>query len=95
MTRFAILLYFTEPTKKTGYFQFDVPDGTYQTFFYYGKGWNPNKDMGNGVKGGFVKDEIFSKDKPQEICNGVLSYVQQLQRNGNFQAQSSNQKELF
>lgn len=76
-------------------FQFDVPDGTYQTFFYYGKGWNPNKDMGNGVKGGFVKDEIFSKDNPQAIYSAVLSYVLQLQRNGNFQTKSSNRGEVF
>ena len=26
-------------------YQFDLPDGTYQTFFYYGEGWNPNKVM--------------------------------------------------
>lgn len=76
-------------------YTFDIPDGTYQTFFYYGKGWNPNKDMGNGVKGGFVKDEIFSKDNPQLIESAVLSYVLQLQRNGNFQTKSSNRREMF
>ena len=32
-------------------FQFDIPDGTYQTFFYYGRGWNPNKNMKGGIKG--------------------------------------------
>ena len=32
--------------KAGGTFQFDIPDGTYQTFFYYGEGWNPNKEMG-------------------------------------------------
>lgn len=76
-------------------YTFDIPDGTYQTFFYYGKGWNPNKDMGNGVKGGFVKDEMFSKDNPQLIESAVLSYVLQLQRNGNFQTKSSNRREMF
>lgn len=76
-------------------FQFDIPDGTYQTFFYYGEGWNPNKDMGNGIKGGFVKDEIFSKDNPQEIYSGILSYVLQLQRDGNFQTKGSNRGEIF
>ncbi len=78
-----------------GTYQFDIPDGTYQTFFYYGEGWNPNKDMGNGVKGGFVKKEIFSKDNPQEIYSGVLSYVLQLQRDGNFQTKGSNRGEVF
>ena len=81
--------------KAGGTYQFDIPDGTYQTFFYYGEGWNPNKDMGNGVTGGFVKDEIFSKDNPQEIYSGVLSYVLQLQRDGNFQTKGSNRGEVF
>lgn len=76
-------------------YKFDIPDGTYQTFFYYGEGWNPNKDMGNGIKGGFVKDEIFSKDNPQEIYSGVLTYVLQLQRDGNFQTKGSSRGEIF
>ena len=76
-------------------YQFDLPTGTYQTFFYYGRGWNPNKEMRNGVKGGFVKNEVYSKDKPQEIKDAVLSYVLQLQRDGNFSTQSSNSSELF
>lgn len=76
-------------------YQFDLPKGTYQTFFYYGSGWNPNKKMKNGVKGGFIKDEVYSKDKPQEINNAVLSYVLQLQREGNFSTQSSNSSEVF
>lgn len=76
-------------------YQFDIPDGTYQTFFYYGEGWNPNKDMGNGVKGGFVKEEIFSKDNPQDIYSGILTYVLQLQRDGNFQTRGSSRSEMF
>lgn len=76
-------------------YSFDIPDGTYQTFFYYGEGWNPNKEMGNGVKGGFVKNEVFSKDYPQEIESAVLTYVLQLQRSGNFQTKSSNKNEMF
>ncbi len=81
--------------KAGGSLQFDIPDGTYQTFFYYGIGWNPNKDMGNGVKGGFVKNEIFSKDNPQDIYSGILTYVLQLQRDGNFQTKGSNRGEVF
>ena len=78
-----------------GTYKFDVPDGTYQTFFYYGKGWNPNKQMKNGILGGFVKDELFSKDNPQDVYSGVLSYVLQLQRDGNFQTRNSNKIEMF
>ena len=51
--------------------------------------------MGNGVKGGFVKDEIFSKDNPQEIYSGILTYVLQLQRDGNFQTRGSSRGEIF
>lgn len=72
-------------------YQFDVPDGTYQTFFYYGKGWNPNKSMKDGVRGGFVTNELFSKDDdPQEVYSAVLSYVLQLHKNGNLQTKGSN-----
>lgn len=76
-------------------YQFPIPDGTYQTFFYYGTGWNPNKNMGNGIKGGFVKDELFSKDNPQDVYSAILTYVLQLQRDGNFQTKSSSRGELF
>ena len=76
-------------------YKFDLPDGTYQTFFYYGRGWNPNKVMKGGIKGGFIEDEIFSKDNPQKIYSGVLSYILQLQRNGNFQTKGSNENEIF
>lgn len=76
-------------------YKIDLPDGTYQTFFYYGDGWNANKDMGNGIKGGFVRDEVFSKDDPQDIYSAVLSYVLQLRRDGNFHAESSNRSEVF
>ena len=81
--------------KAGGSFLFDIPDGTCQTFFYYGEGWNPNKEMGNGVKGGFIENEIFSKDNPQEIYSGILTYVLQLQRDGNFQTRSSSRDEVF
>lgn len=74
---------------------FDLPNGVFQPFFYYGEGWNPNKDMGNGVNGGFVKDESFSKDTPQLIEDCVLSYVLQLRKDGNFQTKGSTKEEMF
>lgn len=76
-------------------YTFDLPNGVFQPFFYYGEGWNPDKEMGNGVKGGFVKDESFSKDTPQRIEDCVLSYVLQLRKDGNFQTKSSNRNEIF
>ena len=76
-------------------YTFDLPNGVFQPFFYYGEGWNPNKDMGNGVKGGFVQDESFSKDSPQTIDDCVLSYVLQLRKDGNFQTKGSSRSEMF
>lgn len=81
--------------KKGDTYQFVVPDGIYQTFFYYGKGWNPNQIMKDGLKGGFVTDEIFSKDEPQEISSGVIEYVLQLRKDGNFQTEGSDLSEMF
>lgn len=78
-----------------GKYTFDLPNGTFQPFFYYGEGWNPQKEMGNGLKGGFVKYESFSKDSPQPISDCVLSYVLQLKRDGNFQTKGSNRSEVF
>ena len=51
--------------------------------------------MPNGIRGGFTKDEVFSKDEPQEIDNAILSYILQLQKDGNFNTQSSNSSEMF
>lgn len=74
---------------------FDLPNGTFQPFFYYGEGWNPQKEMGNGIKGGFVKYESFSKDAPQAISDCILTYVLQLNRDGNFQTKESRRSEMF
>lgn len=74
---------------------FDIPDGTYQVFFYYGKGWYPDKEMPNGMKGGFVMYESFSKDDPQYLENNILTYELILQTDGNFSARPSNAEEAF
>lgn len=85
---------------KTGAsFTFELPNGTYQPFFYYGKGWNPEKvlketDCGP-LKGGFIENEVFGKDSPQELLNNVLEYQLVLQQNGNFSTQSSSAQEAF
>lgn len=68
----------------------------YQTFFYYGKGWYPDKEMKNGVKGGFIKGEAYSKDgSASYLENNILTYELTLQTNGNFQTSSSNPGEIF
>lgn len=80
-------------------YTFDLPNGTYQTFFYYGKGWNPHKKMKEGrcgnLKGGFVMNERVGKDDPQYIHNQILTYELIRQRFGNFSTKSSSKMEAF
>jgi hypothetical protein len=80
-------------------YTFEIPDGTYQPFFYYGRGWNPEKIMketANGtIKGGFIEDESFGKDDPQILNSQILQYELILQRNGNFSLRPSNAAEAL
>jgi hypothetical protein len=80
-------------------YTFEFPNGTYQAFFYYGKGWNPNKVMKETscgtLKGGFITDEHFGKDSPQSLNNNILEYELILQQNGNFSTRPSNSEEAF
>lgn len=76
-------------------YTFKIPNGTYQVFFYGGKGWNPSKEMLDGYVGGFVTDESFSKDNPVTINHQILEYELILQRNGNFSTKPSNKSEIF
>lgn len=80
-------------------YTFEMPDGTYQPFFYYGKGWNPTKVMKEikcgTLKGGFITSESFGKDSPQTLSNSILSYELILQQNGNFSTEPSNSDEAF
>jgi len=80
-------------------YTFELPDGTYQPFFYYGKGWNPEKvmkqtDCGT-LKGGFLTNENFGKDSPQVLSNNILGYELILQQNGNFSTRPSNANEAL
>lgn len=85
--------------KANSSFTFEFPNGTYQAFFYYGKGWNPNKEIittSCGIlKGGFITDELISKDIPQVLNNNILEYELILQENGNLRTQPSNSSEAF
>jgi len=80
-------------------YTFEFPNGTYQAFFYYGKGWSPNKVMKQTdcgpLKGGFISNEHFGKDSPQLINNSILEYELILQQNGNFSTRPSNSDEAF
>jgi len=80
-------------------YTFQVPDGTYQPFFYYGRNWDSEKvmtqtDCGT-LRGGFAQSEYFGKDTPEKLNSNVLTYELILQQNGNFSTIPSNQKEAF
>jgi hypothetical protein len=85
---------------KAGYSHtFYLPNGTYQPFFYYGKGWNPEKFMKTTfcgeLNGGFIDNEQFSKDDPQFLSDNILEYELILQQNGNFSTMPSNQNDAL
>lgn len=81
--------------KAGGSYTFNVPNSTYQVFFYYGKGWDPTKKMGAYKTGGFVENESFQKDSPVELEDQELSYSLILRRDGNFSTKPSNKSEIF
>ena len=80
-------------------YTFELPNGTYQPFFYYGKGWNTEKEMkradGTIILGGFVANESFGKDDPQSLNNNILEYQLILQQDGNFSTRPSNSMEAL
>ena len=76
-------------------YQFSVPNGTYQVFFYGGKGWNPDKKMAGGYTGGFIANESFSKDNAVTLDYQGLNYELIPQHNGNFNTEQSSETEMF
>ena len=77
-------------------YTFTFLNGEYQPFFYFGKGWNPEKEMKNGeIAGGFIVDEYFGKDSRQTFKDETLEYVLAYQKSGNFGIVPSNQNEAF
>ncbi len=80
-------------------YTFEVANGVYQPFFYYGKSWSPEKTMKmtdcGVLKGGFTQNENFGKDTPQSLNNNRLTYELVLQQNGNFSTRPSNVNEAF
>jgi len=85
--------------KNRSSYTFELPNGNYQPFFYYGKGWNPEKvmkqtDCGT-LKGGFIANEDIGKDDPQSLINSILTYELILQERGNFSTRPSNVNEAF
>lgn len=78
-----------------GSYTFKLPNGTFQVFFYGGRGWNPDKAMPNGELGGFIANESYSKDDPVTLDYEELEYSLIPQQNGNFRTRQSNASEIF
>jgi hypothetical protein len=80
-------------------FIFNVPDGSYQVFFYSGIGWNPNKQMPsstcNSMRGGFVSNEEVTKDNFIYLYSQIMSYKLILQQEGNFNTLPSSKNEAL
>ena len=85
--------------KAGGYHKFKLGNGFFQTFFYYGNGWNPNKLMKNAscgkITGGFVSDETVDKSEIISLRNSSMSYTLYSVADGNFRPKSSNKNEAF
>ena len=60
-------------------YTFNIPNGTWQPFFYYGKGWYPEKEMNSpsctSLEGGFLENEEWDKDLPDSIEDMVVTYT--------------------
>lgn len=85
--------------KSRGSYTFHLSNGSYQPFFYYGKGWNPNKEMKQVacgmLKGGFISGESVGKDDMQYLNNNILTYTLTETRFGNFNTRPSNTNEAL
>ena len=85
--------------KAGGYYKFKLGNGSFQTFFYYGKGWNPKKYIKTSncgrILGGFVSNESLDKSKVIDLYNSSVTYTLYEVNNGNFTPKKSNKNEAF
>ena len=81
-----------------------IPSGTYYLRVYYGNDWNPEKENFCGTKGGFNKDENFSKSDNkndyivvENSSYGYTTYSITLYSvvNGNMGSEKINASEFF
>lgn len=85
--------------KSFGSFTFDVSNGSYDVYFYYGKGWNPNKFLKftscGALTGGFVSNISISKDMGLYLNNQIMTYTLTSVSYGNFRPKDSSINEAF
>ena len=69
-------------------YTFELSDGTYQVYFYYGDNWNRNKVMSSSecynITGGFSSNEFVSKDDPITLHGQIMEYTLSRVTHGNF-----------
>ena len=77
----------------------EVPDGTYQVFFYYGRNWDRNKKINSdecfSIYGGFTEDEYVGKDDPITLESQIMTYTLTMVTYGNFSQKSSSLSEAL
>lgn len=71
-----------------------LPDGSYNIYFYSGKGWNPDKQKGN-VVGGFVSNESTQKDEDVSLYNRYGEYTLYPVQHGNLILDNAADSETF
>jgi len=80
-------------------YTFQVPDGTYQVFFYYGSGWDRNKSMNSkdcySLRGGFTSKESVSKTERITLKGQIMTYTLTYSTSGNFSPKSSSLEEAL
>ena len=80
-------------------YEFELKDGTYQVFFYYGTSWNKYKRMSSdecsSIYGGWNDNESVSKDSPITLKGQYMEYTLSKVTNGNFSPDKSNIKEAL
>jgi len=80
-------------------YTFQVKDGTYQVFFYYGTSWNKYKRMSSdectSLYGGWDYNEEVTKDNSIRLSNQIMTYTLTSVINGNFNTKSSSIKEAL
>lgn len=69
----------------------------YQVFFYYGRGWNPEKLITEKIQGGFTQYESYAKDGEsiQLSWGQIITYSLEDVKNGNFSTEPSSGIEFF
>ena len=72
-----------------------LPNGTYNIYFYGGKGWNPNKEKSH-VRGGFVSENgPIQKDEYVRLYDQYGEYTLYPVQNGNLHLEESSEEEAL